>query len=200
MRHQRRFLSESAWEHSLGPRMFATLNASGSKRNALECHCLCTVSATMVLADPTVPLIAPPKSLQTAACQNVSAKATPTQDIPVPIKPVSNTFFLPNDGESAALPHNTDVTTCAAVKLPWRMPAWCEITESGSVESKLRNWYTMYDCSDAICQKSTRRESDKIASAFLFGMLAHVNSGGLSGVEGGAFSSLAAEQSEEGML
>ncbi|KAL1654316.1 hypothetical protein SLS61_002916 [Didymella pomorum] len=105
------------------PRILATLKATGSSKNALECHFACTLSATMVLAAPTVPFTAPDSTLQVTISMKLRLNPTPTQPTPVPNSPTSSTIRRPTSGESAARPQSIDVTIWANVKDPWSTPA-----------------------------------------------------------------------------
>src|SRR5690242_18174930 len=73
-----------------------------------------------------------------------------------------------------------EVMICANVKEPCSTPAWYDSEAEGIPMSKERSCSTMYDWSEAICQKSTSRDSPRIARARLFGMLSHVGSNSLA--------------------
>lgn len=53
----------------------------------------------------------------------------------VPRRPIKMTVLRPANLESAMRPHNMAVKNWAAVKLACKIPAWPEITASGSVGS-----------------------------------------------------------------
>lgn len=90
----------------------------------------------MVRMMPTVPLMAPPNERQNTACANDVANATPRHDTAVPSRPTSRTNLRPPHLASATLPQGMAVANWAAVKAPWRMPAWVATSESVKFSSK----------------------------------------------------------------
>ncbi len=99
-----------------------------------------TISAIIVLMTPTFPFSAPPRVRKKAAWRNDVENPKPTQERQVPRRPISKTIFLPPQSESATLPHNMAVTNCAAVKLPWSIPACAAMAESASEGSNDFSW------------------------------------------------------------
>ena len=94
----------------------------------------------MVFRTPMFPLRTPPNVRKTAACTKDLEKPNPTQEIQVPSKPTSSTFFRPPQSASAARPQNTAVTHCAAVKLPCSKPACEAMVEAGRAGLKDLSW------------------------------------------------------------